>query len=113
MRASLPLFSCQWSRNFLACQWAWLSLKPSEMAVLMFVCQEHGKWHLEKRRKAEKRKGVQEGWGGYACEGVVHAGVLLGCVLGCGCGGCLWGSLRGENAFVMRAKWSMLSRFAV
>ncbi len=30
----------------------------------------------------EKRKGVQEGWGGYACEGVVHAGVLLGCVLG-------------------------------
>ncbi|WP_375677048.1 hypothetical protein [Bartonella sp. AP88XZML] len=70
MRASLPLFSCQWSRNFLACQWAWLSLKPSEMAVLMFVCQEHGKWRLGKRRK-----GVQEGWGGYACEGVVHAGV--------------------------------------
>ncbi|WP_375677032.1 hypothetical protein [Bartonella sp. AP88XZML] len=36
-----------------------------------------------------------------------------GVVWGVCIGGCLWGSLRGENAFVMRAKWSMLSRFAV
>ncbi|WP_375630065.1 MULTISPECIES: hypothetical protein [unclassified Bartonella] len=77
-------------------------------ALLMSVCQEHGKWRLGKRRKAERRKGVQEGRGGYACEGVVHAGVLLGCVLGC-----MLGSLRGENAFVMREKWSMLTRFTV
>ncbi|WP_404977450.1 hypothetical protein [Bartonella sp. CL100XZDX] len=58
-------------------------------------------------RKGGRRKGgmMQEGRGGYACfEGVVHVGVLLGC---------LWMSLCGENAFVMRAKWSVLTRFAV
>ncbi|WP_375631896.1 hypothetical protein [Bartonella sp. AA74HLJMH] len=64
LRASLPLFSCQWSRNFLACQWAWLSLKPSEMAVLMFVCQEHGKWRLEKKEESGKEEGGERraGW---------------------------------------------------
>ncbi|WP_375679551.1 MULTISPECIES: hypothetical protein [unclassified Bartonella] len=58
----------------------------------------------------------QEGWVwiclgecGSALESVVHAGVLLGCV----CWGACGGLLRGENAFVMRAKWVMLSRFAV
>ncbi|WP_375664205.1 MULTISPECIES: hypothetical protein [unclassified Bartonella] len=87
------------------CQRVCFSLSFSEMALLVFVCQEHGKWCLEKRRK-----GVKEGRGGYACfEGVVHVGVLLGCLVL----GCLWMSLCGENAFVMRAKWSMLTRFAV
>ncbi|WP_375677031.1 hypothetical protein [Bartonella sp. AP88XZML] len=66
-------------------------MKFFEAALLMSVCQEHGKWRLGKRRKVERRKGVQEGWGGYACEGVVHAGVscwggMLGHVLGCLCG---------------------------
>ncbi|WP_375607063.1 hypothetical protein [Bartonella sp. AC142YNZD] len=66
-------------------------MKVFEAALLMSACQEHGKWHLEKRRKAERRKGVKERWGGYVCERVVHAGVLfwdtlLGHVLGCLCG---------------------------
>ncbi|WP_375654334.1 MULTISPECIES: hypothetical protein [unclassified Bartonella] len=97
-------------RGWVCCQRVCFSLSFFEMAVLMSACQEHGKWCLEKRRKAERRKGVKEGRGGYACfEGVVHVGVLLGCLVL----GCLWMSLCGENAFVMRAKWSMLTRFAV
>ncbi|WP_375627720.1 MULTISPECIES: hypothetical protein [unclassified Bartonella] len=52
-----------------------------EAAVLVSVCQEHGKWRLGKRRKVERRKDARRvGW---MPEGVVHAGVLLGCVLGC------------------------------
>ncbi|WP_375686639.1 hypothetical protein [Bartonella sp. AC331YNZD] len=71
-------------------------MKVFEAALLMSACQEHGKWHLEKRRKAERRKGVKEGWGGYVCERVVHFGVLfwdtlLGHVLGCLCGAFAWG----------------------
>ncbi|WP_273790931.1 hypothetical protein [Bartonella sp. CM31XJBT] len=63
-----------------------------------FVCQEHGKWCLEERRKGVKEGRMQEG-GADACEGVVHAGVLLGClVLECPvgvpvCGGVLPKSL--------------------
>ncbi|WP_375668426.1 hypothetical protein [Bartonella sp. AP36NXGY] len=76
----------------------------------MSACQEHGKWRLGKRRKVERRKGVQEGRGGYACEGGVHAGVLVYWGV---CWGACEGLLRGENAFVMREKWSMLTRFAV
>ncbi|WP_375670915.1 hypothetical protein [Bartonella sp. CL434QHHD] len=160
-------------KGWVCCQRVCFSLSFSEMAVLMSACQEHGKWRLEERRKAERRKGVKEGRGGYACfEGVVHVGVLLGhvwkgwvccqrvcfslsfsemavlvfvcqehgkwrleerrkaerrkdarragrmpvrvwCMLECLVLGCLWMSLCGENAFVMRAKWSMLTRFAV
>ncbi len=63
-------------RGWVCCQRVCFSLSFSEMAVLVFVCQEHGKWRLEKRRKAERRKGVKEGRGGYACfEGVVHVGM--------------------------------------
>ncbi|WP_375631452.1 MULTISPECIES: hypothetical protein [unclassified Bartonella] len=29
----------------------------SEMAVLVFVCQEHGKWRFEERRKDARRAG--------------------------------------------------------
>ncbi|WP_375640066.1 hypothetical protein [Bartonella sp. MM55XZML] len=35
---------------------------------------------------------MQEGGCGYACEGVVHAGVLLGCGVG---GGVCWGACGG------------------
>ncbi|WP_375614454.1 hypothetical protein, partial [Bartonella sp. AC535YNZD] len=65
------------------CQGVCFSLKVFEAALLMSACQEHGKWHLEKRRKAERRKGVKEGWGGYVCERVVHAGVLFWDTLAC------------------------------
>ncbi len=39
------------------------SLKFFEAALLMSVCQEHGKWRLGKRRKVERRKDARR-WGG-------------------------------------------------
>ncbi|WP_375670106.1 hypothetical protein, partial [Bartonella sp. CL29QHWL] len=62
------------------------SLSFSEMAVLVFVCQEHGKWCLEEKEEGGRGK---EG-GADACEGVVHAGVLLGCMLECPVGMPVW-----------------------
>ncbi|WP_375660821.1 hypothetical protein [Bartonella sp. CL71SXKL] len=52
---------------------------------------------------------MQEG-GADACEGVVHAGVSCWSALCWGACGC---PCVGKTAFVMRAKWSMLTRFAV
>ncbi len=73
------------------------------MAVLVFVCQEHGKWRFEERRKDARRAGrmpVRVWCMLESCWGVLCWGA-------CGCP-CV-----GKMAFVMRAKWSMLTRFAV
>ncbi len=50
-------------KGWVCCQRVCFSLSFSEMAVLVFVCQEHGKWCLEKRRKGKEGR-MQEGRGG-------------------------------------------------
>ncbi|WP_375693600.1 hypothetical protein [Bartonella sp. AP11XZML] len=69
------------------CQRVCFSLSFFEMALLMVVCQEHGKWCLGKRRTVARRVGVDLPWRVWCMLGPVWGMCLGGCLLGCLCGG--------------------------